>query len=40
MLGGTNARGDRNWLYILSDDQTDPKVIVMKVGPGQVPITI
>ena len=40
MLGRTDARVDRNWLYILSDDQTDPKVIVMKVGPGQVPTTI
>ena len=39
-FGGSDSRVDRNWLYILSDDQTDPKVVVMKVGPGQVPTTI
>lgn len=40
VVGGSDARVDRNWLYILTDDQTDPKVIVMKVGPGQVPTTV
>ena len=38
--GGADARVDRNWLYILSDDQMDPKVIVMEVGPEQVPTTV
>lgn len=39
-FGGSDSRVDRNWLYILSDDQMDPKLVVMKVGPGQVPTTI
>ena len=39
-FGGSDTRVDRKWLYILSNDQTDPKVIVMRVGPGQVPTTI
>ena len=39
-FGGADARVDRNWLYILSDNQMDPKVIVIEVRPGQVPITI
>ncbi|KAK0512839.1 hypothetical protein JMJ35_004856 [Cladonia borealis] len=38
--GGADARVDRNWLYILSDDQMDPKVIIMEVGPEQVPTTV
>ena len=38
--GGADARVDRNWLYVLTDDQTDPKVIVMEVGPQQVPTTV
>ncbi len=38
--GGSDSRVDRNWLYILSDDLMDPKVVVMRVGPGQVPSTI
>ena len=29
--GVSDARVDRNWLYILSDDQMDPKVIVLEV---------
>ena len=37
---GSNARVDRKRRYILSDDQVDPKVIVMIVGPGQVRTTI
>ena len=39
-FGGMDSRVNRNWLYILTDDQTDPKVVVMKVGLGQVPTTI
>ena len=38
--GGADARVDRNWLYFLSDDQMDPEVTVMAVGPEQVPPTI
>lgn len=38
--GGSDSRVDRDWLYILSDDLVDPKVVVMKVGTGQVPVTI